>query len=63
MKSPARLTSLLMLATIFRRKEATVKMALDIFERFGMIERLDGIITLPNWNKHQTLRKSLDMTK
>lgn len=32
-----------MLATIFRRKEATVKMALDIFERFGMIERLDGI--------------------
>lgn len=31
-----------MLATIFRRKEATVKMALDIFERFGMIERLDG---------------------
>ena len=44
-----------MLATIFRRKEATVKMALDIFERFGMIERLDGIITLPNWNKHQTL--------
>ena len=29
-----------MLATIFRRKEATVKMALDIFERFGMIELL-----------------------
>lgn len=44
-----------MLATIFRRKEATVKMALDIFERFGMIERLDGnalnsmSISLPHW--------------
>lgn len=44
-----------MLATIFRRKEATVKMALQIFEQFGMIEIIDGVITIPNWDKHQSL--------
>ena len=44
-----------MLATIFRRKESTVKMALDTFEHFGMIERVDGVLTIPNWGKHQTL--------
>lgn len=44
-----------MLATIFRRKETTVKMALDVFEQFGMIERVEGVVTIPNWNKHQTL--------
>lgn len=46
-----------MLATIFRRKEATVKMALDVFENFGMIDRFDDVITIPNWGKHQTLDK------
>ena len=46
-----------MLATIFRRKEATVKMALDVFENFGMIDRIDEVITIPNWGKHQTLDK------
>lgn len=44
-----------MLATIFRMKEATVTMALNTFEQFGMIEIVDGIITIPNWGKHQTL--------
>lgn len=44
-----------MLATIFRMKEATVTMALQTFEQFGMIEIIDGVITIPNWNKHQTL--------
>ena len=44
-----------MLATIFRMKEATVTMALQTFEQFGMIEIVDGVITIPNWNKHQTL--------
>ena len=46
-----------MLATIFRRKETTVKMALEIFEQFGMIEIVDGVITIPNWGKHQNLDK------
>ena len=44
-----------MLATIFRMKEATVTMALNTFEQFGMIEIIDGVITIPNWGKHQNL--------
>lgn len=44
-----------MLATIFRRKESTVQLALQTFEQFGMIELIDGVITIPNWGKHQNL--------
>ena len=44
-----------MLATIFRRKEATVQLALHTFEQFGMIELIDGVITIPNWEKHQNI--------
>lgn len=44
-----------MLATIFRMKESTVTMALQTFEQFGMIEIVDGVITIPNWGKHQSL--------
>ena len=44
-----------MLATIFRMKEATVTMALQTFKQFGMVEIIDGVITIPNWGKHQNL--------
>ncbi len=44
-----------MLATIFRRKESTVQLALQTFEQFGMVEIIDGVITIPNWGKHQSL--------
>lgn len=44
-----------MLAAIFRMNESTVKLALNAFEQFKMIEIVEGIITIPNWNKHQTL--------
>lgn len=44
-----------MLATIFRRKETTVKLALQTFEQFGMIEIINDVITIPNWGKHQNL--------
>lgn len=44
-----------MLATIFRMKETTVTMAIQTFEQFGMVEVVDGVITIPNWNKHQSL--------
>lgn len=44
-----------MLATIFRRKESTVQLALKTFEEFGMIEIIDGVITIPKWGKHQNL--------
>ena len=30
-------------------------MALETFERFGMIERIDGAVTIPKWGKHQSL--------
>ena len=44
-----------MLSTVFRRKEATVRLALETFEQFGMIEIVDDVITIPNWGKHQNL--------
>ncbi len=44
-----------MLATIFRMKETTVQLALQTFEQFGMVEIIDGVITIPNWGKHQSL--------
>lgn len=44
-----------MLATIFRMNELTVKMALQTFEQFGMVGIIDGVITIPNWGKHQSL--------
>ena len=44
-----------MLATIFRRPLNTVRLALNTFEQFGMIEMVENVITIPNWSKHQTL--------
>ena len=44
-----------MLATIFRRPLNTVRLALSTFEAFGMIEIEDGIICIPNWEKHQNV--------
>jgi predicted phage replisome organizer len=44
-----------MLAAIFRRPLNTVKLALKTFEDFGMIEIVDGVITISNWDKHQSL--------
>lgn len=46
-----------MLATIFRMKESTVQLALQTFEQFGMVEIIDGVITIPNWCKHQNLEQ------
>ena len=46
-----------MLATIFRMKESSVTMALQTFQQFGMIEIVDGVITIPNWGKHQNLEQ------
>ena len=46
-----------MLATIFRRPINTVRLALQTFEQFGMIEIINDIITIPNWDKHQSLDK------
>lgn len=44
-----------MLASIFRRDSKIVNIALNTFEQFGMIEIIDNVITIPNWEKHQSL--------
>lgn len=44
-----------MLASIFRREVNTIRLALNTFQQFGMIEIVEDVITIPNWNKHQTL--------
>ena len=44
-----------MLSTIFRRPINTVRLALKTFEQYGMVELINGVITIPNWSKHQTL--------
>ena len=43
------------LAQTFHRPLNTVRMALEVFEKFGMVEIIDGVITLPNWEKHQNI--------
>ena len=44
-----------MFAAIFRRNINTVRLALNTFERFGMIEIIRDTVTIPNWGKHQSL--------
>jgi len=44
-----------MLATVFRRPIQTVRLALETFEQFGMVEIINGAITIPNWGKHQNI--------
>ena len=44
-----------MLATLFNRPLNTIRLALQTFEQFGMIEITDGVISLPNWEKHQNV--------
>lgn len=45
-----------MLATIFNRPIATVRLALTTFEKFGMIEITEEkFICISNWDKHQNL--------
>lgn len=44
-----------MLSAIFRRNLNTVRLALQTFVQFGMVEIIDNVITIPNWDKHQSL--------
>ena len=44
-----------MLAGIFKRDIKIVEKAFQVFEDFGMIEKIDNVTTLPNWEKHQSL--------
>ncbi len=46
-----------MMSAVFRRPLDTVKLALSTFEKLGMIETIDGVVTIPKWSKHQSLDK------
>lgn len=46
-----------MFATVFRRPLNTVRLALKTFEDFGMIEIINDTVTIPNWEKHQSIDK------
>ena len=44
-----------MLAAVFHRPLNIVRLALQIFEQMGMIEQIDNVYSIPNWDKYQTL--------
>lgn len=44
-----------MLATVFNKPLSTIQLALNTFEKFGMIEVVDDIIHLSNWEKYQNV--------
>ena len=44
-----------MLAAAFSEPLSTVQMALHTFEMFGMIETIDDIIYISNWEKYQSI--------
>lgn len=45
-----------MLTTLFGRKKAIVKLAVDVLAKFDMIDvNSDGLISIKNWEKHQNI--------
>jgi predicted phage replisome organizer len=47
-----------MLATVMGRELGLVRMALDAFEKFGMINRTEeDLLLISNWDKHQSVDK------
>ena len=50
-----------MLSTELNRPLTTVKMALKVFEQFGMIEIIDNVYYLSSWDKYQNTDKLAEM--
>lgn len=44
-----------MLASIFHRPLNTVRLAMSTFMNLGMVEQIDGVYAIPNWDKYQNL--------
>lgn len=44
-----------MLSAIFRRDISSVRLAISTFQQYGMVEVIDDVLTIPNWDKYQTL--------
>lgn len=51
-----------LLATEFNRDINTVRLALQTFERFGMIELVNNVICVSNWERYQNI-ETLDKVK
>ena len=52
-----------MLSAVFNRPIATVRLAMQTFLDFGMIEEIEGVYTIPNWNKHQSISDAYEKKK
>ena len=50
-----------MLANELRRPLTTVRMALKVFEQYGMIEIIDDILHLSSWGKYQNVDRLAEM--
>ena len=50
--------SLEMFAKIFGISEKKIANAFEIFENFGMIETINGVVCLTNWEKHQNVENA-----
>lgn len=44
-----------MLSTAFNEPLRTIQMALDVFQKFRMVEIVDDIILISNWEKYQSI--------
>ena len=44
-----------LLSVQFGRPLNTIRLALEVFERFGMIETVDNVILVSNWEKYQNI--------
>lgn len=44
-------------AKLFRVSENKIKKSFEIFEKFGMISRENGVVKIINWEKHQSIEK------
>lgn len=51
-----------MLSSLFNRPLNTVRMGLEIFQKFGMIEIINNCYYISNWEKHQNV-ESLDKVR
>ena len=43
-----------MLSVMFRKSAQIIRMAMQVFENFGMIELIEGTYSITNWEKHQS---------
>lgn len=44
-----------MLSAVFNETEKMMRLAVDVFQKLGMVEQFNGTLLLPNWEKHQSI--------